>query len=441
MFLFATVTVATRRSPDRRAIVAALLVKLLACFTFCALTIPVFKGGDMLGYHDHGIVYAELIRGDLANGTNDYLTHTPFFLPLGTNVARCRSLSGLAHFLVFDSYLGASALFALIGFSGQLLIYRTFVAALPDPRLRRWWQAGILFTPSLTFWSASLMKEPLGIWGLGCALSGAQRLFGMGRPGGLLRFALGVYALALFRAQVVPVFLLAMAPLLLGSPMVASWTVRSSPLVRAALSVALVGLAVGVLSWITRIDQRMTINDVGSTLITERTKYSLTQGGSTILNPQEDLRQAVTSPLALILLWPEAMVFTLLRPFPWEGLASPLILAAALENTVLLALTVRALAQVVRRPHIVRRALRSPMFAIALTFVSLFAFAVGLSTPNLGTVSRYRIPVIPFFVALLTILEACDREARGWAWMPLAPPPDLWPTVAVVTPEAEPRSS
>ena len=38
--------------------------------------------------------------------------------------------------------------------------------------------------------------------------------------------------------------------------------------------------------------------------------------------------------------------------------------------------------------------------------IVVFAFAIGLATPNLGTVSRYRIPLLPFFVGAMAILEA-----------------------------------
>ena len=57
----------------------------------------------------------------------------------------------------------------------------------------------------------------------------------------------------------------------------------------------------------------------------------------------------------------------------------------------------------------------SPLRA-ALTFCAVFvltfAVAVGLSTLNLGTLSRYRIPMMPFFTVLLFVLgQQAKREA------------------------------
>ncbi len=59
------------------------------------------------------------------------------------------------------------------------------------------------------------------------------------------------------------------------------------------------------------------------------------------------------------------------------------------------------------------RAWREPMFLTCLIFVSIFSLAVGVSTPNLGTISRYRIPLLPFFVGALTILEYHFLEFRA----------------------------
>jgi hypothetical protein len=48
--------------------------------------------------------------------------------------------------------------------------------------------------------------------------------------------------------------------------------------------------------------------------------------------------------------------------------------------------------------------LRKPKPDFLFTFSMIFAFAVGLSTGNFGTLSRYKIPCMPFFAALLIIL-------------------------------------
>jgi len=40
-----------------------------------------------------------------------------------------------------------------------------------------------------------------------------------------------------------------------------------------------------------------------------------------------------------------------------------------------------------------------------ITFAVLFAFMIGLTTPNFGALVRFKIPLIPFFAAWLVIMR------------------------------------
>lgn len=404
--------IATRRSPDRVLIRSAFILKLLGCYAMCAMTMPVFGGGDMIGYHHHGCRYADMLRGDLVEGTSQYLTKTPFYLPVGNNVERCWSLSGLVHFFVFDSYIASSVVFATIGFAGQLLLFRTFVSAYPDPRLRKWWAAN-LFMPSLTFWTGTLMKDPIGFWALGCATWGAYRLLIQGNTSGLVRLGVGVYALGLFRAQVAPVFLIAIGPMLLGSLSTAGGHTRRIPFpIRLGLSLVLAFASVFVLTWLGTLDSRISLEGTNEALFAERKKYLLVKGGSTIVTTDEVLQQESSSFLGTVLLWPAMVMYTLFQPTLLEGFQSPIMMFAAIENTVLLAMTLRLTIRSIARPRAIAGALGSPLFLPCLIFVALFAYCVGLSTPNLGTLSRYRIPLIPFVVGVMGILEFYYGQSR-----------------------------
>src|SRR5690606_33211815 len=100
--------------------------------------------------------------------------------------------------------------------------------------------------------------------------------------------------------------------------------------------------------------------------------------------------------LSMILNSPWALVSGLYRPFLWE-VNNVMQVMAALENLLLLALSLNAL----------RRAksfFYSPYRLIAfqvLVYVALLCVFLALSTPNFGTLSRYRVGFLPFFVTLL----------------------------------------
>ena len=76
---------------------------------------------------------------------------------------------------------------------------------------------------------------------------------------------------------------------------------------------------------------------------------------------------------------------------------------SGLEITVLLVLLVRA----IRRSggSLVRAILQTPVLLFSLVFVIVFGVAVGLVTTNMGTLSRYRLPLMPFYVTLVLALD------------------------------------
>ncbi|NNF02533.1 MAG: hypothetical protein HKN22_07590 [Bacteroidia bacterium] len=47
-----------------------------------------------------------------------------------------------------------------------------------------------------------------------------------------------------------------------------------------------------------------------------------------------------------------------------------------------------------------------------IIFSLFFAFSVGLSTSNFGSLVRYKIPLLPFFVAALFITAEMHRQYK-----------------------------
>ncbi|WP_152981541.1 hypothetical protein [Hymenobacter sp. AT01-02] len=95
---------------------------------------------------------------------------------------------------------------------------------------------------------------------------------------------------------------------------------------------------------------------------------------------------------------PAAIFNATTRPWPWEG-TSLLYLIAGMENALLAALLLLAAWAVVQR-----RSGKLPfgvMLALLL-YCLLLAILLGLSTPNLGTLSRYRVAFLPFLLLLIT---------------------------------------
>jgi len=98
--------------------------------------------------------------------------------------------------------------------------------------------------------------------------------------------------------------------------------------------------------------------------------------------------------------FPQAVVVTLFRPFPWE-VRKVIVALSALEALLFLYLTLRV---TVKRKRQLKGFFKDPNLVFFLVFSLIFAFAVGITSYNFGTLSRYKIPCMPFYAAMLMVL-------------------------------------
>jgi len=119
-------------------------------------------------------------------------------------------------------------------------------------------------------------------------------------------------------------------------------------------------------------------------------------GGSTF-----DIGDFEATPISMLSKAHLAITAALFRPFLWEA-GNIVMLVSALENFVLLALSVYLLIKV-RVIYLFRLILRHHLLVFSLTFSLFFAFCIGLTTSNFGSMVRYKIPAMPFYLASLII--------------------------------------
>jgi hypothetical protein len=93
---------------------------------------------------------------------------------------------------------------------------------------------------------------------------------------------------------------------------------------------------------------------------------------------------------------PQAVVASLFRPFVWEANHS-LSLWIGIENLVVLIFTVMALPFVVLLPQ------RKDYLVLlgALVFIVVMSALLAISSPNFGSLSRYKVGFMPFYLLLV----------------------------------------
>jgi hypothetical protein len=111
---------------------------------------------------------------------------------------------------------------------------------------------------------------------------------------------------------------------------------------------------------------------------------------------------------SIIRLTPEAINVSLFRPYFWE-VKNPLMLLSAVESLIFLSAT---LFIIFKRRGSILKSLSNPLAAFCLVFSLSFAFAVGVSSFNFGTLARYKMPLLPFYAMWIVIVLNYENKDK-----------------------------
>jgi hypothetical protein len=113
---------------------------------------------------------------------------------------------------------------------------------------------------------------------------------------------------------------------------------------------------------------------------------------------------------SMIKLAPAAIIATLYRPFIWESTKISTLLSS-LEAMALMIFTLNVFFMVGFR-RFFRYISKDPVITYCLLFSLLFALFIGATTPNFGTLCRYKIPCMPFYVIAMFLIRDKFLKAR-----------------------------
>jgi hypothetical protein len=371
------------------------------------ITLSFYGSSDMFLYFSYGEILAQMMERDplhVIPEVTALLLHKPHHLPLtiigaGTATGAMSALAAWSFYLLGPSKYATCIAFAMLSLCGKIGMYRVFRANV-DGEFRRPAAVATLFVPSFVFWSSGLIKEAVAVAGFGWALYGVHLWIGEGRPvRGLVFMLAGAMPILLMKPYI-------LFPLLLAGGSWYYWTrslkrgrVRIRPAVFAIAGV----LGVGGIVLLSQYFPEYAPDSFGTrTYELQRIGRGMRGGSNFAL--VGDMPATLAGQLAYA---PVALLASLFRPVIIEA-RNPLMLANALETTVLTLLFARVL--LTRNLGRVRRQImEEPFLVFCLVFVIAFGIAVGLTSTNLGTLSRYRCPILPFFAIMLFVLQRPRR--------------------------------
>ena len=309
----------------------------------------------------------------------------------------------------FSSYLAVGMCFSFFALLGSLQMYRIFVAHFP--KIKGQIALACFFIPTVCFWSSGILKDSITFGALGFLFSSAYNLLVKRRKivSSLVMAGISYYLLYLIK----PYIMLAFAPALL----LLMFTLWSEKIASRQLKnfifglMVLVGLAGGFALYQNLTSegalQRYNTEVILDAIDKQRSVY---EGSVMQSRSGSNFALGTTNPA---LMFPLGIVASYFRPFPWE-IQSPIMVLNALESLLCLALVLYTFFKV-GFFKTMRIIFSNPFTLFSFVFAVLFGGAVGTSTGNFGSLVRYKIPGMPFFIILfLVVLYIAKVPLPAW---------------------------
>lgn len=384
--------------PERIVAMVAYAAHLLAAAAQVFVTTRFYGAGDSTAYFEKGSSFASFVSRapesfgpELVRMTLKAIVPLPGAEMSGSSTGAMQGIAAWIVLLLGDSFFAANVFAAVTASIGLLLLYR---ASRERLALAFDWRVAALMlcTPSVVYWTSGLLKESFAVTGLGLAVFGVVHFFRGSRLSGAALTVVGTLLIYLLKPYILA------ATLVAGCAFMLAWRNdgRFSPrLVVATALGGVVGLwAVGL------VFPEFALAGIGEELLHRQVVGASVEGGSNYVMMGE-----APSLAAQLILAPLAVATSLYRPLIFE-VHNALSAVSAAESTVFLVLSVKAVFR--RGRQLLDLLFGSPERVFVTFFVIVMGLGVGLSTTNMGTLSRYRVPLLPFFAMILATASRRD---------------------------------
>ncbi len=415
MYFARVKSVKIKQNPEYGYLLWGLYAKVLGGVFFSLIYFYYYKGGDTTSYFYSAVSMSKLAKMDPAGyltvlfGENNIENRSFFNMHTGYPfgyvyfddrtffVIRC--ISPLV-ILCLDSYLITTVVLSSLSYIGIWSAYSTFVSYFPQ--LKGQLAAAFLFMPSCIFWGSAILKDTFTLSALCLLIYALDQLFYKKRKFGMNIFNLILSSLILISVK--PYIFMVIFPIsMIWISYFRIINIRNTLVRFVVLPAVVVGLAAASVFTLQRMESQMG-------------KFSLDNAISTIEVSQADLTRSEQygenyfdigkfdgTWSGLMSKLPVATTAGLFRPYLWE--ANSFVMAlGGMENLWLLLLALGTLFKAGPR-FLVRCISAIPILLMAFLFAIMFAFLIGVTTPNFGALVRFKIPLVPLFVAALFIVR------------------------------------
>ncbi len=387
-----------------------LYIKFIGAIIFTIYHLYIYKGGDTVTYFDTGIKvydylftdfdrYISLVFKPIAATANLYPEARDAVVFSEANFFTVRLVAIFA-IPGFGCYLPVTVLFTGLSYIGIWYGFRSIARFFPN--LEKYVAVSFLFIPSVALWGTGIGKDSLTFGAL-CLLCGAvirifltyNKIFKNIVLGGI-----ALYILVIVKSYIAYSFILSF---LVGLGLQKIFLIKNR-----SVKIILIPVGIIIFSILTYVAYRFLSSNPQFALdvMAERVLfYNKYLGESSGAGSAYDLGINFEGTVGfedIVRVFPKSIFITLFRPFLWE-VRSPAMLLSALESLTIFVLFLKVLIKL-KIWRIIPRLIANPFAISCLIFTLIFAGFVGISSGNFGTLVRYKIPCMPFFLLMVFIL-------------------------------------
>ena len=308
--------------------------------------------------------------------------------------------------ITFKSFLGTTILLAWISYSAIWRLYQVFVREFPN--LMKEFAIALFFIPSVFFWGSGLLKDTITFAAVCLFASSFSSI--ITRRKGVIKNILLVMIASLLLIRIKPYIFFALLPgsilwyggiqiFRVNNRLVKSLTTPFLITISLLSGYTMLTLMSGFLG-----DYSLE-NVLDKAVLTQNDLKSEYYEGSAF-----DIGSFEPTVTGILAKMPAAINAALFRPYIWESYNFTMIMSG-IENLVLLVFTIYLTIKL-RIFNLFRLMFRHRILFFTVYFSIFFSFSVGLTTSNFGSLVRYKIPAIPFYLISLIIISSTYKELK-----------------------------
>lgn len=393
-------------------------MKIIGGIAVCIIYLSYYGYGDTMNYYNDCVVMVNLffkspealfkiLFYSSPEVWYEFDDSTGYMIYLGDRHALVvDKLCWILCLVTFKSFIGMTILLAWLSY---LCIWRLYMVLIKEfPNLSREFAIALLFIPSVFFWGSGLLKDTITFASVCLFASSFSIIITQNKD--YFKNTVWLIFSSLLLIWIKPYIFFALLPgsilwyggiqiFRVNNHLVKSFTTPFLIIISLLSGYVMLNLMSGFLG------EYSLENVLDKAVLTQNDlKSEYYQGSSFDIGSFEP---TVTGILGKM---PAAINAALFRPYIWETYNFTMFMSG-IENFFMLGFTIY-LTFKLKFYNLFRLMFRHRILFFTVYFSIFFSFSVGLTTSNFGSLVRYKIPAIPFFLISLFIIHSTYKDLK-----------------------------